>query len=86
MAKGTDILENMWLLILMVYTAPSDAVNWKGAWELGPAVLRDERFSSEANCLAAGMKIKSQINQGMLAPVRYQCIGVDAGLPAGAMR
>lgn len=70
----------------MVYTAPSDAVNWYGSWELGPAVLRDERFSSEANCLSAGFEIKSKLNQGMLAPVRYQCIEVDAGLPAGATR
>ena len=76
----------MWLLILMVYTAPSDAVNWKGSWELGPVVLRDERFSTEANCLAAGYAIKSRLNQEMLAPVRYQCIGVDAGLPAGVPR
>lgn len=76
----------MWLLVLMIYTAPSGAVNWKGAWELGPAVLRDERFSSEADCLAAGYEIKSSLNQGMLAPVRYQCISVDAGLPAGAQR
>ena len=70
----------------MVYTAPSDAVNWKGSWELGPAVLRDERFSSEANCLAAGFEIKSKLNQEMLAPVRYQCIAVDAGMPAGVPR
>lgn len=76
----------MWLLILMVYTAPSNAVNWKGSWELGHVVLRDERFSSEANCLAAGYEIKSKLNQGMLAPIRYQCIGVDAGLPAGVPR
>ena len=76
----------MWLLILMVYTAPSDAVNWKGSWELGPAVLRDERFSSEANCLAAGFEIKSKLNQEMLAPVSYQCIAVDAGMPAGVPR
>jgi hypothetical protein len=76
----------MWLLILMVYTAPKDAVNWKGAWELGPAVLREERFGSEKNCLDAGYAIKSRLNQGMLAPVRYQCIPADASLPAGAPR
>ena len=76
----------MWLLILMVYTAPSDAVNWKGSWELGPVVLKDDRFSSKANCLAAGYKIKSKLNQEILVPVRYQCIGVDAGLPAGVPR
>lgn len=76
----------MWLLILMVYTAPSDAVNWKGSWEFGPAVLREERFRSEANCLDAGYQIKSKLNEGMLAPVRYQCIKADAWLPAGAPR
>jgi len=76
----------MWLLILMVYTAPSDAINWKGAWELGPAIIRDERFSSEEDCLTAGHEIKSKLNQGMLAPVRYQCLRADAGLPPGAPR
>ena len=76
----------MWLLILMVYVAPSNAVNWKGAWKLGPALVREERFKSEANCLAAGHEIKSNLNKGMLAPVRYQCIRVDAGLPEGATR
>ena len=76
----------MWLLILIVYTAPSDAVNWNGSWKLGPAVLREERFSSEADCLAAAYEIKTKLNQGMLAPVRYQCLGVDAGLPADVPR
>ena len=76
----------MWLLILVVYGAPPDAVNWKGPWELGPAVLRDERFANEASCLGAGSRIKASLNEGMLAPVRYHCIRVDAGLPPGAQR
>jgi hypothetical protein len=76
----------MWLLVLLIYTAPSGAVNWKGTWELGSTILREERFSSESNCLAAGYEIKSSLNQLMLAPVRYQCIGIDPRLPAGAQR
>ena len=76
----------MWLLILVVYAAPPDAVNWKGPWELGIAVLREERFVDEANCLNAGFQIKAKINQDMLAPVRFHCVRVDAGLPAGVPR
>ncbi len=77
---------SMWLLLLVAYGAPPDAVNWKGPWEFGLAVLREERFANEADCLITGMQIKAKLNEGMLAPVRYHCIRVDAGLPAGAAR
>ena len=76
----------MWLLILVLYGAPPDAINWKGSWELGLAVLREERFDSETNCLNAGSQLKAKLNEGMLAPVRIHCVRVDAGLPAGVPR
>ena len=76
----------MWLLLIVVYVAPPDAVNWKGTWQLGPALVRDERFANEASCLNAGSQIKTKLNEGMLAPVRYHCIKVDAGLPPDVER
>ena len=76
----------MWLLLIVVYVAPPDAVNWKGNWQLGPALVRDERFANEASCLNAGSQIKTKLKEGMLAPVRYHCIKVDAGLPPDVER
>ena len=76
----------MWLLILAIYAAPPDAVNWKGSWELGMTKLIERRFESEASCLNAGIRIKAKLNEGMLAPVRLNCVKVASGLPAGAPR
>lgn len=76
----------MWLLILAIYVAPPDAVNWKGSWDLGVAKLIEERFGTEAKCLNAAIQIKAKLNEGMLAPVRFHCVKVEARLPAGATR
>lgn len=76
----------MWLLIIALYAAPPDAVNWKGSWELGMTKLIDRHFDSEESCLNTGMQIKAKLNEGMLAPVRLSCVKVASGLPAGAPR
>lgn len=76
----------MWLLILAIYVAPPDSVDWKGPWELGLANLIEERFGTEAGCLNAAIQIKAKLNEGMLAPVRFHCVNIDAALPAGAPR
>ena len=76
----------MWLLLLVVYTAPPDAVNWSGEWQLGPALVRKERFTNEAHCLNTGSQIKAKLNEGMMVPVRYHCVEVDAWLPSNSQR
>ena len=76
----------MWLLILVIYVAPPDAVNWKGSWSLGMTKLVEARFSSEATCRSAARGIKDRLNQGMLAPVRFHCMPVAAEMPADAPR
>ena len=76
----------MWFLILSVYVAPPDAVNWKGSWELGMTKMMERRFESELNCINAGKGTKARLNEGMLAPVRFKCVQIASGLPAGASR
>ena len=76
----------MWLLIVVIYAAPPDAVNWQGSWELGMTKLVERRFSSAATCRSAGREIKGRLNQGMLAPFRFHCMKVASELPAGAPR
>lgn len=75
-----------WLLIITLYLAPDNAVDWDGPWQFGEPKLLDRRFASEAECRASAIQLIGRIHQGMLAPVRYQCVGLPAGLPKGAPR
>ena len=79
-------LKTMWLLIVALYAAPPDAVNWKGSWELGMTKLVEHHFESEAGCLKRGIDIKAKLNEGMLAPVRFHCFKIESGLPTGTAR
>lgn len=76
----------VWLLILIVYKAPPDAVDWNGPWTFGMTHVVDERFSSEAECRNAAIQTIGRVHQGMLAPIRFRCVPVEAALPEGAPR
>jgi hypothetical protein len=75
-----------WLLILVAYQAPPDAVNWTGPWTIGITHVVDEHFSSESECRNAAIQAINQLHQGMRAPLRYRCVPVEAALPEGAPR
>ena len=76
----------MWLLIVVLYAAPRDAVNCQGSWGLGMTRLLERHFENKAECLASGKEVKFRLNQAMLAPVRLHCIRIPRGLPVGAPR
>ena len=76
----------MWFLILSIYAAPPNAVNWTGSWELGMTKMMERGFESELNCTNAGKEMKAKLNEGMQAPVRFKCVQIASGLPAGATR
>lgn len=75
-----------WLLILTIYFAPPDAVDWDGPWKIGVSNVSDETFDDEASCRTEAVQVIGRVHQGMLAPVRYRCVPVEATLPAGAPR
>jgi hypothetical protein len=75
-----------WLLVLAVYAAPPDAVDWDGPWDLGMTKLLDQQFDSEAECRNFAVQLIGRMHQGMLAPMRYRCVAVESGLPKGAPR
>lgn len=75
-----------WFLVLFVYAAPPDAVDWDGPWELGMSHLVDARYKTEAECRNAAVQVIGRLHQGMLAPIRFQCVGMPANLPKGAPR
>jgi hypothetical protein len=76
----------VWLLVLAVYQAPPDAVDWKGPWKIGITHLVDEQYKSEAECRAAAAQKIERLHEGMLAPIRYRCVAVEEDLPEGAPR
>ena len=75
-----------WLLILVVYAAPPDAIDWNGPWEFGMAHVVEQPFSSEAECRSSASEMIARLHEGMRAPVRFRCVPVESGLPEGAPR
>jgi hypothetical protein len=75
-----------WLLILIAYQAPPDAVNWNGPWAIGITHVMDEHYRSEAACRRAAVQAMDQLHQGMRAPLRYRCVPVEVALREGAPR
>lgn len=78
--------RSKWLLVLVVYFAPADALDWDGPWEFGVSHLVEETFTTEAECRNSAIERIGRLHQGMLAPVRYRCIEFASDLPKGAAR
>jgi len=76
----------VWLLVVAIYTAPPKAVDWDGPWKLGMSRSIDQQFHSEAECRNYAVEFIGRMHQGMLAPMRYQCIAMASTLPKGAPR
>lgn len=76
----------IWVLVLVMYQAPPGAVDWDGPWKAGMANAIDRRFNSEAECRNTAIELIGRLHQGMLAPVRYNCVEMPASLPKGAPR
>lgn len=76
----------MWILVLAMYGAPPDAVDWDGPWTYMETKVLERQFASEAECRNTAIKLIGDIHQGLLAPIRYRCVELPAGLPKGAPR
>lgn len=75
-----------WLLIIAVYTVPANAVDWDGPWGLGLTNLMDQQFMTEAACRNFAIQFIGKMHDGMLAPMRFRCVAIEASLPKGASR
>ena len=76
----------MWLLVLVIYAAPAGAVDYDGPWKFGMSKLPEKQYSSEAECRTEAIQFIGRLHQGMLAPVRFRCVEMEAILPKGAPR
>ena len=75
-----------WYLVLFVYAAPPDAVNWDGPWTADISHAVEGQYDSEADCRNDAVRMIGKLHEGMLAPIRYRCIPMPATLPKGAPR
>ena len=80
------ISAKIFILVMSVYVAPPDAVDWNGPWEHGLVQHMNHKFKSESECLSAAAILKQQMQKGMLAPLRFACVAFDQSLPEGAPR
>ena len=62
----------IWLLLIVFYAAPDNAVNWDGPWKAGMSKLMDQRFASEADCRSQAIQFIGKMHEGMLAPMRFR--------------
>ena len=76
----------IWLLVFSIYAAPANAVDWNGPWALGDSKVIGQGFKSEAECRNSAVQFIGRMQQGMLAPMRFKCVAVAAGLPVNAPR
>lgn len=77
----------IWLLLIVIYVAPYSAVDWDGPWQFGMSRAMDKTtFKSEAECRNTAIRMIAEMHQGMLAPMRFECVPFDASLPKGAPR
>jgi hypothetical protein len=80
-------MGNLWVVVFMIYAAPPDAVDWPGPWSPGMSIAEKETFfHSEAECRNYAIRKIGRLHEGMLAPMRFQCVPFPAGLPQGAPR
>lgn len=79
-------MKMVWLLILVVYAAPDDAVNWSGPWTFGMTRVMENHYRSEVECRNSAVELIGRIHEGMRAPIRYRCVQVPGSLPKGAAR
>ena len=80
-------MANIWVAVFMIYAAPPDAVAWPGPWTPGMSIAEKESFfKSEAECRNYAIRKIGHLHEGMLAPMRFQCVAFPGGLPKGAPR
>jgi hypothetical protein len=50
MALGEAKTMKTWMIVMLVYTAPPNAVDWNGPWSKGMTIAGKEFFRTEAEC------------------------------------
>ena len=76
----------VWLLVIVIYSAPGNAVDWDGPWKFDGSRPFQRTFTSEAECRNTAIQFIGDMHQGMLAPMRFRCVSFEAALPKGAPR
>jgi hypothetical protein len=76
----------VWVLLLGIYAAPANAINWDGPWESGMFVADEKPLKSEEECQKKAKFMISKMHNEMLAPIRFKCVAFDQSLPKGAPR
>lgn len=63
-----------WVAVLLVYSAPSNAVNWHGPWAKGMTIAGRNFYPSEASCEADTEAWIARVHQGMKVPTKFRCV------------
>jgi hypothetical protein len=76
-----------WVIVLVLYAAPPNAVDWPGPWQKGKIIAGENFYPTEGICRNEAVQWIARVHAaGMLAPFRFQCVPFPASLPVGAPR
>jgi hypothetical protein len=73
--------RSVWVAVMVIYQAPSDAIDWRGPWTRSEAFVNPAFFQSEAECHQSSEQLIRKMNEGMKAPIQYQCAPFSESLP-----
>lgn len=73
--------RTVWVSVMVVYQAPDDAIDWRGPWTRGKALVNQTFFASEGDCRKASEQLIRKMNEGMKVPFRYQCAPFMESIP-----
>src|SRR5262245_9788684 len=73
--------RSVWVAVMVVYQAPSDAIDWRGPWTRSKAFVNPTFFRSETECRQVIEQLIRKMNEGMKAPLRYQCAPFSESIP-----
>jgi len=76
----------IWIMVMVVYGGPYDSENWDGPWDFATARAAEKAFKTEADCRNSAIQLIAHMHEGMLAPMRFECVPFAANLPKGTPR
>lgn len=75
-------IREVWVMVMVVYAAPSDAVDWHGPYTRDKVIAGGKLpfFGSESECKREAQNKINQIHTMMLAPLIFRCVSFPESL------
>jgi len=73
----------IWIMVLSIYVAPSESVDWDGPWKFEKPRVQEQTFNTEIECRSYAVHFIGRLHQVMTVPMRFKCVSFDASIHKG---